>query len=130
LIAAVDLNHDGVLETAEIEKASEALRKLDKNGDGSVTADELRAPRTSRPRSTPAEAGTGETTQLPPTRSRLGALAANRDGMIDESEIGAASQVLAKLDKDRDGKVTLEEVRSYRAPRSNAPRPSVETAKE
>jgi len=45
IIAALDLNHDGVISADEIAKAAESLKKLDKNGDGQLTPDELRPPR-------------------------------------------------------------------------------------
>ena len=45
LIAALDANHDGVIDATEIANASNALLKLDKNGDGKLTPDELRPPR-------------------------------------------------------------------------------------
>jgi len=45
IIAALDLNHDGVISADEIAKAPESLKKLDKNGDGQLTPDELRPPR-------------------------------------------------------------------------------------
>ena len=44
-MAALDANHDGVIDADEIANASAALRKLDKNGDGKLTMDELRPPR-------------------------------------------------------------------------------------
>ena len=42
LMAALDANHDGEIDEAEIKNASEALRKMDKNGDGKLTLEELR----------------------------------------------------------------------------------------
>jgi Ca2+-binding EF-hand superfamily protein len=42
VINALDANHDGVIDTQEIAKASEALLTLDKNKDGQLTPDELR----------------------------------------------------------------------------------------
>jgi len=45
IIDALDVNHDGVIDEDEIKNAPEALRKLDKNGDGKLTMDELRPPR-------------------------------------------------------------------------------------
>lgn len=45
VIAVLDANHDGVIDAAEIANASNALKKLDKNGDGKLTRDELRPPR-------------------------------------------------------------------------------------
>jgi EF hand len=45
LFAALDANHDGVIDETEIANASAALRTLDKNGDGKLTMDELMPPR-------------------------------------------------------------------------------------
>ncbi len=42
LMSALDANRDGVIDEAEIKNAPEALRKLDKNGDGKLTLEELR----------------------------------------------------------------------------------------
>jgi hypothetical protein len=42
IIAALDTNHDGEIDASEINNAPAALRKLDKNGDGKLTRDELR----------------------------------------------------------------------------------------
>jgi len=41
LFAALDVNKDGMLDATEIAQASENLRKLDKNGDGQITHDEV-----------------------------------------------------------------------------------------
>ena len=45
IIAALDANHDGVIDETEIANASAALKTLDKNGDGKLTMDELMGPR-------------------------------------------------------------------------------------
>ena len=45
VIEALDANHDGVIDADEIANAPAALKKLDKNGDGKLTQDELRPPR-------------------------------------------------------------------------------------
>ena len=42
VIAALDVNHDGVIDADEIANASAALKTLDINGDGKLTQDELR----------------------------------------------------------------------------------------
>jgi Ca2+-binding EF-hand superfamily protein len=42
IIDALDLNHDRIIDAAELAKASESLRKLDKNGDGQLSAEEFR----------------------------------------------------------------------------------------
>jgi len=44
IIEALDANHDGVIDASEIANASKALLKLDENGDGKLTRDELRPP--------------------------------------------------------------------------------------
>ena len=41
IVAALDLNKDGTIDAKEIAKASESLKKLDKNDDGKLTPDEL-----------------------------------------------------------------------------------------
>lgn len=45
LVAALDANSDGVIDAQEIANASAALKKLDKNGDGKITRDEMMPPR-------------------------------------------------------------------------------------
>lgn len=45
IIAALDANHDGVIDAQEIANAPTALKALDKNGDGQITREELRAAR-------------------------------------------------------------------------------------
>lgn len=42
IVAALDANHDGVIDADEIANASAALKTMDKNGDGKLTQEELR----------------------------------------------------------------------------------------
>jgi hypothetical protein len=49
LIAALDANHDGVIDADEIKNAAAALAKLDKNGDGKLTREEFMGRPSSRP---------------------------------------------------------------------------------
>jgi hypothetical protein len=51
VVATLDANHDGVIDAAEINNASVALKSLDKNADGKLTGAELRRPRPTRPAS-------------------------------------------------------------------------------
>jgi len=48
-MATLDTNHDGVLSAEEIANAAASLLKLDKNGDGKLTQDEMRPPRPGGP---------------------------------------------------------------------------------
>ena len=48
IIAALDANHDGIIDETEIANAPAALKTLDKNGDGKLTMDELMGPRPMR----------------------------------------------------------------------------------
>ncbi|MEA3187852.1 MAG: hypothetical protein QOD99_1682 [Chthoniobacter sp.] len=45
IVAALDANHDGVVDATEIANASAALKTLDKNGDGQLTREEMMPPR-------------------------------------------------------------------------------------
>ena len=45
LIAALDANHDGVIDADELANAPAALKTLDRNGDGKLTPDEFHGPR-------------------------------------------------------------------------------------
>ena len=45
VIAVLDLDPNGTIDSEEIAKASESLKKLDKNGDGKITPDEHRPQR-------------------------------------------------------------------------------------
>jgi EF hand len=44
LVMALDVNHDGVIDSNEIANASAELKTLDKNGDGQLTPDEFCPP--------------------------------------------------------------------------------------
>ena len=48
VVATLDANHDGVIDAGEIANASQALKSLDKNADGRLTAEEMRRSRPTR----------------------------------------------------------------------------------
>ena len=63
LLALFDTNHDGVIDPTEIANAPAILKALDKNGDGQLTADELRPPRPKGEKGAPGGKGDGD---MPP----------------------------------------------------------------
>ncbi|HXS68712.1 MAG TPA: EF-hand domain-containing protein [Candidatus Polarisedimenticolia bacterium] len=67
LMEVLDANHDGVIDADEIANAPAALKKLDKNGDGKLTMDELRPP---RPHGPPPGAPDGQAPQPPPSNNQ------------------------------------------------------------
>jgi hypothetical protein len=103
VITALDINHDGVIDSNEIANAPAALRTLDKNGDGQLTADEYVPPR-------PAQMSDASGKQhRPPPSPIIAALDANHDGVIGADEIANASAALLTLDKNGDGQLTRDE---------------------
>lgn len=45
IVAALDVNNDGTIDSDELGKAAESLKKLDKNNDGKLERDEVRPAR-------------------------------------------------------------------------------------
>jgi hypothetical protein len=69
IVAALDANHDGVIDANEIANAPAALKSLDKNGDGKLTPDEFMGPRPQRPGGPGRSAGGnpgGDDNNMPP----------------------------------------------------------------
>lgn len=93
--AVFDTNHDRVLSDDEIEAASGALGKMDRNGDGQITLDELRMPPPGRP-------------PVPPV---IAALDADKDGTISAEELENSPESLKRLDRNGDGALSPEELR-------------------
>jgi hypothetical protein len=100
LVLALDSNHDGVIDAAEIANASAALLTLDKHGAGVLTTNEYLPP---MPPDAPPDA------PRPPLPPIVKALDANGDGVIDAAEIANASAALLTLDKNGDGVLTRDE---------------------
>jgi len=97
LMQALDRNHDGVIDAREMANASAALKRLDRNGDGKLTPDELRPGRPGNP-------------EDPARIVLMEALDTNHDGVLDAHEIVPAPASLRKLDKNGDGKLTQDEL--------------------
>lgn len=101
LVKALDVNHDGVIDSNEIANASAELLTLDKNGDGKLTVDEYMPPR-------PADMPQDDS-HRPPMPLIVKALDVNGDGVIDATEIANAPAELKTLDKKGDGRLTRDE---------------------
>jgi hypothetical protein len=71
IFAALDTNHDGVIDADELANAPTSLKALDKNGDGQLTIDELGPPR--RGRGGPGGFGGGRGPGGPPPGGDQGA---------------------------------------------------------
>jgi len=112
IMEALDVNHDGVIDSNEIANASVALKTLDKNGDGRLTQDEYMP---ARPTGSAGDAPAGH---RPPPLPIVVALDINRDGVINANEIANAPAALKTLDKNGDGKLTQDE---YMPARPNGP---------
>jgi Ca2+-binding EF-hand superfamily protein len=98
VLDALDTDHDGEISSTEILNSSSALKKLDRNGDGRLTPDEL----------IPDE----EAIQASIIMMRLDK---NGDGSISEAERGSDDaeplrNLLRSADRNRDGVVTREEL--------------------
>ncbi|MGC9941441.1 MAG: hypothetical protein ABSE48_06370 [Verrucomicrobiota bacterium] len=150
IVLALDVNHDGIIDSNEIANASAELLTLDKNGDGRLTRDEYLG----RPPGPPPDAngdneggppdggpggppdgatnqppqggpdqggpGFGPGRHHPPIPAIVRALDVNHDGIIDSNEIANASAELFTLDKNGDGRLTRDE---YMGKRPGPPPP-------
>jgi hypothetical protein len=103
LVEALDLNHDGVIDSNEIANASAELAKLDTNGAGVLTTNEY------LPSAPPNNRGFHGRHFNPANIPLVEALDVNHDGVIDANEIANASAELKTLDKNGDGKLTPDE---------------------
>lgn len=115
VLAALDADQDGKISKSEIENATAALKKLDKNNDGDLTPDEMR-PDFSAMR---GRFG-GDRPDGPPRRGRPpleGDQEQDRDGDDEASNRrggprGGAADMVARIlenDSDGDGKVSKQE---------------------
>jgi len=116
---ASDRNRDGKLSFAEWQEArnkkmSEQFRKLDGNNDGALSQDELRQGHQQRRQMRGAHRQQAEA-----RRTKLRALDIDKDQALTRAEIGdrmpKLSENFERIDSNRDGKLTREEIRAARA---------------
>lgn len=120
-LAVFDADHDRVLSADEIEAASETLAKMDKNGDGKITLDEIRPPEGNKKGDKPKGPG-GPPPGNRPVPPLIKALDADADGTISAAELAGAPESLKTLDKNDDGELSPEEIHP-RPPRPEGPPP-------
>ncbi|EEF59206.1 EF-hand domain-containing protein [Pedosphaera parvula] len=114
ILMVLDADHNGIISASEIMDAPVALLKLDKNGDGQLTPDELRPPlppqnghQTNAPQGLPPHGG-GQGMQ-PPVPYLMTVLDTNHDGVLSAEEIANAPAALAELDTNGDAQLTHDE---------------------
>jgi hypothetical protein len=132
IIAALDTDKDGTISATEIDSAPDSLKKLDKNGDGKLTMDELRPPRPDGDN----QKGPGDN-QQPPKNNKPGAGkdgpkggGGQRKGPAQDAPPGGkqtpspdgsgqggpqggkrpAPPIIAALDTDKDGVISADEI--------------------
>ncbi len=121
LFAALDTDHDRKLSTEEVNAAPEVLAKLDKNGDGDITLDELHVPppetkgddEDEKDKDEPKGPPPGKRLPPPPV---VAVLDADHDGTISAKEMENAPDSLKELDKNGDGELSPEELMPHGPP--------------
>jgi Ca2+-binding EF-hand superfamily protein len=108
VLGALDADGDLVISPAEIRAAPAALRRLDTDGDGSLSAGECGLREISG--AIPDDIGKAVRREFMRVNPVLDALDADHDGEISAAEMANASAVLKKLDRNRDGSLTPEEL--------------------
>ncbi len=121
----LDLNNDGVLDAHEIESAPQSLAKLDKDGDGRITADEVRQAMPEG-RGRGGRGGRGPEESAGPdvveeTVKTLMNFDANGDGKLSKAELPERFQgIFDRGDENKDGFLTPEEIRKVVAAQTAA----------
>ncbi len=99
VLAALDTDKNGTLSAAEIALASKSLLKLDKNGDGVLTSDELRA-------SIPPTASGSTTSNSDEAARMFQSRDTNGDGKLSKDELPTQMKDrLEQLDQNGDGSI-------------------------
>jgi Ca2+-binding EF-hand superfamily protein len=112
-LMAFDTNKDGSLSRAELPARMQGLfDRADANKDGLLTPEELKATAGAQqgergPRGRDGGPGFRRMDPL------AGAIDVDRDGTLSAAEIAGAAQALAALDANKDGRLTMDELRPF-----------------
>jgi Ca2+-binding EF-hand superfamily protein len=110
VLGALDTDHDNVISASEIENAPYALKTLDKNHDGKLSAEECGQRFGTSTASLDGAFLKDARLIFMRFHPVLAALDSNHDGEISASEIRNAAVALRTLDRNHDGKLTEEEL--------------------
>ena len=106
LLSTLDKDHDKIISAAELAAAPTVLLTLDNNQDGKLSEDEL-APASAASGAQNRRRGPGGLMRMMKAHSTMDA---NEDGVLDTAEIKNAAVALKRIDANRDGKLTEDEV--------------------
>jgi EF hand len=117
LFTAVDSNGDGAIDAAELGNATTSLKKLDKNADGQITADEVSPSGASgRGGMAPGAATPGTTKPSAPPAAPMGGKGKGKGkgkgghGMAPATDPTETVNTLMQFDKNADGKLAKDEL--------------------
>jgi Ca2+-binding EF-hand superfamily protein len=122
---AIDTNGNLILESEEIDAAPKSLAKLDKDGDGQITSDEVRMSMPQRrPRRDEEKEGGPPPNLIEDTVKTLMAFDANGDGKLSRSELPERFQgIFDRGDVNKDGFLTPDEIRKVAVAQAPPPEP-------
>jgi len=108
LMRALDKDADGTISADELAEAPASLKTLDKNNDGKLTKDEMAPP---KPKGDDDEKRSRRKRHVPPV---VKVIDADENGEFSAEEIANATKALQALDKNGDGKLSKMETRPGR----------------
>ena len=110
VLSALDKDHNQQLSSEEITGAPAVLLALDKNQDGKLTDEEVAAPRDPAANQSPGVGGRRRGQGVIRMMKAHSAMDTDGDGVLGAGEITGAAAALRKVDANRDGKLTEDEV--------------------